>query len=407
MFPLDRSIGVTHETAPLGVTVSQLLLLVGHLDDTPGFDTPRERFRRFLIERVNDSRLVRSFVEQCQRSIGEQHHRALQDGIALLGRFLGFETEFGTYQRLAGAVKFDGQWLSRRRLHVVLEVRTDQTPRPDLDSLARSVSALTLATHLDPDVRRIGLCVVTPLYAGRRLEDVPAADGYQDLRVISSRSLLWLADMVGSGRLKHDDVVRLLTPTPVLDPMVDMLNRLANGEVQIPLSFPIASRSGSDYWVGFVLGDAMASPEQIVESVIAKRQVIGASFVSGLQGGVHSDDYVCFFLPGKGVVGHAQVAMLLEDRGDLIRESNRFSRLMRLKNLMLYDTPVPMDVVTELHLSAGIRDVGAAGTVLAPLTKQEFLKCTLFRDEPAPEAGVPTTISETSRSPESLPQAEP
>jgi len=405
VFPTASGADATRETASLGVTVSQLLLLVGHLDDTPGFDTPRERFRRFLIDRVTDSHLIRSFVEQCQRSIGEQHHRALQDGIALLGRFLGFETEFGTYQRLAGAIKFDGQWLSRRRLHVVLEVRTDQTPRPDLDSLARSLAALTLTTHLDPEARRVGLCVVTPLYAGRRLEEVPAADGHQDLRVISSRSLLWLADMVGNGRLKHDDVVRLLTPASLLDPMVDMLDRLANGEVQIPLTFPLPSRSGSDYWVGFVLGDAMASPEQIVESVIAKRQVLGASFAGGLESGVHTDDWLCFFLPGKGVVGHAQVAMLLEDRGDLIRESNRFSRLLRLKNLVLYDAPVPMDVVTELHLSAGIRNVGAAGTVLAPLTKQEFLKCTLFREEPPDR--VSASVSETSRSTESLPQAEP
>ena len=104
MFPTASGADATRETASLGVTVSQLLLLVGHLDDTPGFDTPRERFRRFLIDRVTDSHLIRSFVEQCQRSIGEQHHRALQDGIALLGRFLGFETEFGTYQRVFNQV---------------------------------------------------------------------------------------------------------------------------------------------------------------------------------------------------------------------------------------------------------------------------------------------------------------
>ena len=192
----------------MGVTVSQLLMLVGHLDDSLGFDTPRERFRRFLIERITDEHLARNFIDQCQRSIGEQYHRALQDGIVLLGRFLGFETEFGTYQRLAGAVKFDGQWRSRRRLHVVLEVRTDQTPRPDLDTLSRSLAALTAATHLEPEARRAGLCVVTPLYAGRRLDDGPTVDGHPDLRVVSSRSLLWLADMVGNGRLKHDDVLR-------------------------------------------------------------------------------------------------------------------------------------------------------------------------------------------------------
>ena len=376
------------EPSLMGVTVSQLLMLVGHLDDSLGFDTPRERFRRFLIERITDVHLARNFIDQCQRSIGEQYHRALQDGLVLLGRFLGFETEFGTYQRLAGAVKFDGQWRSRRRLHIVLEVRTDQTPRPDLDTLSRSLAALTASTHLEPEARRAGLCVVTPLYAGRRLDDAPTVDGHPDLRVVSSRSLLWLADMVCNGRLKHDDVLRLLSYGSAVDPMVELLERLAGGEVQMPLAFSIGPRSGPEYWVGFIVGDAMSTPEQIVESVIAKRQVLGASFIGGLQAGVHTDDWMCFFLPGKGVVGHAQVAMLLEDRADVIRESNRFSRLLRLKNVELYDAPIPMDVVTELHLSAGLRDLGAAGTVLAPLTKQEFQKCTLYRDEADQKAAV-------------------
>jgi hypothetical protein len=372
------------DAAQLGITVGQLLTLVGHLDDTPGFDTPRERFRRFLIERVTDARVARGFVEQCQRSIGEQYHRAVQDGIVLLGRFLGFETEFGAYQRLAGAVKFDGQWRSRRRLHVVLEVRTDQTPRPDLETLSRSLAALTLTTHLEADARRIGLCVVTPLYAGRRLEDAAAAEGQHDLRVVSSRSLLWLADMVEAGRLKHEDIVRLLTPGSSVESLIDLLERLAEGEVQMPLALTGAPRTESEFWVGVIVGDAMSTPEQIVESVIAKRQVLGATFVGGLQGSVRSDNWVCFYVPGKGVVGHAQVAMLLEDRAEVIRESNRFSRLLRLKNIELYDSPVPMDLVTELHLSAGLRELGAAGTALAPLTKQEFLKCTLFREEVDP-----------------------
>ncbi len=386
------------ETTPIGVTVNQLLMLVGHLDDSPGFDAPRERFRRFLTERVTDAQMARAFVEQCQRSIGEQYHRALQDAIVLLGRFLGFETEFGTYQRIAGAVKFDGQWRSRRRLHAVLEVRTDHTPRPDLDALSRSLAALTAGAHPEHQVRSVGLCVVTPLYAGRRLEDVPAAEGHENLRVVSSRSLLWLADMVGSGRLRHEDVLRLLSPGSALDPMVELLERLASGaEAQAPLPFPGEARREPDFWVGSIVGDAMATPEQIVESVIAKRHVLGASFAGGPQAGVRADDWVCFFVPGTGVVGHGQVASVLEDRADLIRESNRFSRLLRLKNLELYDVPVPMDIVTELHVSAGLRDLGAAGPVLAPLTRQEFLKCTSFRDESEHKVGADIGSGTVSR----------
>jgi hypothetical protein len=169
---------------------------------------------------------------------------------------------------------------------------------------------------------------------------------------------------------------------------VELLERLASGtEAQARPSFPGAACSEPDFWVGAIVGAAMATPEQIVESVIAKRYVLGAGFAGGPQAGVRADDWVCFFVPGKGVVGHGQVASVLEDCADLTRESNRFSRLLRLKNVELYDTPVPMDVVTELHLTTGLQDLGAAGPVLAPLTRQEFLKCTSLSDESEHKVG--------------------
>ena len=39
----------------MNVNVSQVLAMVGRLDDSPGFDTPRERFRRFLVQRFRAS----------------------------------------------------------------------------------------------------------------------------------------------------------------------------------------------------------------------------------------------------------------------------------------------------------------------------------------------------------------
>ena len=161
--------------SPVRVTLNELLALVGRLDDAPGFDTPRERFRRFLFERVTDAGVARSLIEQGQHSLGEQHRRALQDAIVMLGRFLGFETTFGTYQRVAGAVRYEGQWRSRHRLEIVIEVRGDQTPRTDVEELSRSLSALLAPSHMETDVRRLGLSVVTSLYGGgARLEDPPS-----------------------------------------------------------------------------------------------------------------------------------------------------------------------------------------------------------------------------------------
>lgn len=127
----------------MSVTIDDLLSLAGRLDDEPGFDSPRERFRRFLLAHVTTPALARMLIEQCQHAPGEQHHRALQDLVVLTGRFLGFDTTFGSYAPLAGAVRYDGQWQSRTRLHIVVEVRRDHLIAPGIESLLRSASALT------------------------------------------------------------------------------------------------------------------------------------------------------------------------------------------------------------------------------------------------------------------------
>ena len=122
----------------MSITLDELLLLVGRLDDAPGFDTPRERFRRFLLERVTDVPTVSALIDDCQRSVGEQRHRALQDLIVIVGRLLRFEVTFGTYEPSADAVKVDGQWRSPGLLDVVLEIRTEQTTSATLDGLGAS-----------------------------------------------------------------------------------------------------------------------------------------------------------------------------------------------------------------------------------------------------------------------------
>lgn len=38
----------------MGITLKQILDLVGKLDDTPGDETPRERFRHFLKTNVKE-----------------------------------------------------------------------------------------------------------------------------------------------------------------------------------------------------------------------------------------------------------------------------------------------------------------------------------------------------------------
>jgi len=71
----------------MNITLSQVLGLVGKLDDSPGKDTPRERFRRFLRENIKDVSSLRDYVEECLRNTGEQYNYALQDLVNISALF--------------------------------------------------------------------------------------------------------------------------------------------------------------------------------------------------------------------------------------------------------------------------------------------------------------------------------
>ena len=73
----------------MSITLSQILALVGKLDESPGDDTPRERIRRFLKENVSEVGQVRDYIEECLRTSGDQYNRALQDLVNYLGNKMG------------------------------------------------------------------------------------------------------------------------------------------------------------------------------------------------------------------------------------------------------------------------------------------------------------------------------
>ena len=63
----------------MSISLKQVLELVGKLDDSPGEDVPRERFRHFLQEQLTEVGQIRDFVQECLMGSGDQYSRALQD----------------------------------------------------------------------------------------------------------------------------------------------------------------------------------------------------------------------------------------------------------------------------------------------------------------------------------------
>ena len=358
----------------MSVTLDDVLALAGRLDDSGGFDAPRERFRRFLTEHATGAQTARSFIEPCQQLVDEQHHRALQDLVAILGRPLGFETSFGSYEPVAGARSYEGCWWSGTGLEVVLEVRTNQTARADFDRLERSMAAHAATARPGPAGRVLGLSVVTPLFHARdRLEQ--SLDRQMDwpIRIVSIRSLLLLADLAGTGRLPHADVVRLFDTVPPLDFVAGLLGTAAP-ETAKDAPAPAAC------WLAGVTGDNAITPERFLEVVVGKRRLFGVRDSPSVQTAARAGDRICFFLAGKGVVGHADVSSI-GPGGAGLRDGHQYSQLLRLERTRLYlDAPVTPDLETTLRLRAARGEAGAEGPPLVRISDREFAALTAERE---------------------------
>jgi hypothetical protein len=364
--------------------IDELLLLVGRLDDGAGFDTPRERFRRFLLERVTGLDALRTLVDDCQRSVGEQRHRALQDLVVLAGRLLKFDITFGAYESRGDGLVVDGQWRSPGTVTVLLEIATEQTRSASLEGLARAVAALPPGADSTP---RIGLCVVARQYAARgRLGHLLAADTLlRDIHVISIRSLLSLAELVVADRMSHQEVVTLIRSGFALDFVVGLLDRRSGSadaaDAEADAAGVHADSHEPAFWVATITGTDTAAPARFLRSVIAHRRVLAVCDSKRPQTGASPGDWVCFFIPGQGIAGHAQLMSIVEDAASVVRHAGRFSRVYRLADVALYDEPIVDRLDTQRPFGIPPADGPVDGACLAPIAKRDFLSVTTYHEE--------------------------
>ena len=355
-------------------TLDQLLTIVGRLDDAPGFDTPRERFRRLLHARMTGLGSARRVADECRAHSGEQSHRALQDAVVLYGRFLGFETAFGRYSHDPGAMPAHGCWYVRRGLHVTLTLCSDQIVELNPDTVAHGV------TEGEVGYPRIGLLVVTPLFAAReRLENTLAAGKHPNLRLISLDGLLHLCSMVVAGQITTAHVVELLYPNVTLDARLDLLEHVAargrEGSGTDVVSPPGGDRFQTPrYWVNAMRPEPLTPTDRVVSSLIATRQILGINPPLGVEDRVRPGDAICVFVAGRGIVAHARIAGILTDGSRMIRDSERFTHVLRLSDVSVYDAPLmPSE---ELASKLDLALTGDAPAITTPVSPREFASIT-------------------------------
>jgi hypothetical protein len=142
------------------ITLSQILSLVGTLDDAPGDNTARERFRAFLKQNVTEVGQIRDCVQECRNTKGQQFYRALQDLVNHLGSALGFSVTFGRYSGVPGQVGSTACGTHPRGWSSLLRQRRTKRTRSKSRRCSTTLNELVSDGLISPDAPRLGLYVV-------------------------------------------------------------------------------------------------------------------------------------------------------------------------------------------------------------------------------------------------------
>lgn len=355
------------------------LTLAGRLTDQPGFDSGRERFRRFLSAWDGEVDDLRSLVDDARRAGDEQAQRALMDLVVLLGRHLGFAVTHGTYDRSAGAVRFDGAWRSAGVIRIVVEVRTARS-RPFIPTdLARTFKALERTVTAAAAEEELGLCVDVPPASGprpgRRRDEAQHETQDDAGRGFPLDALLRMAARVEAQSLSHEEVIDLLR-AGAADPRVETLMAepvRAGGAApsRAPVITLVPREPQPDYWIGTIVPEGGATAAQMIRSVIGGRQLLGVGAIGLMPSQARKGDWVCFYVPGTGILGHARLGVRSDDTAQL-RGASRFAAVFALEDVQFYPRPNALDMTSPSQRLATRTPPEADGPFLSQVSAQEF-----------------------------------
>ena len=358
----------------MNITLTQMLNLVGKLDDSQGQDTASCRFRSALKDNVKEVGPVRDYIEECLRNTGTQYNRALQDLVNFLGYFLEFDVAFGRYQGVQGGIGFDGHWKSPTGFHLVVEVKTTEVYSVKASTLVGYVDELISSGQIpdwdhalgvyvlgrpDPDIRQIENSIVAEKRTGQ-------------LRIISVESLLSLAEMMTQFDIAHTDILGVLRPAgPRIDSLIDLMTRLVaqkgsqDAEECVP---PIPPNKGQQEdtlttvprepettcWLTPVKSTDQETAEDCIERLVGEEHLYAFGEKTPGRKGIKPNDWICFYASGTGVVAHARVTSSpKKEPHPKVRDSERYPWTFSLDGAELYlSKPVVLDATARSQLDA-------------------------------------------------------
>lgn len=145
---------------------------------------------RELLENI-PSHLLSRYAEECLNSAFENSGYALQDIVNQIGARMGFQVEPGLYKGVSNKVGFDGIWSTQDNYQMVVEVKTTDTYRINLDTLAAYRTKLIEQSKIDKRNSSI-LIIVGRDDTGDLEAQIRGSRQAWDIRLISVLALIKL-----------------------------------------------------------------------------------------------------------------------------------------------------------------------------------------------------------------------
>ncbi len=185
------SIYQTNKGALDGKTVAQILAFTGDGKLKDNSKTSND-FREFLSE--IPSQLIKQFADNCLSESFTDSGLALQDIINQIGTRLSYSVTNGLYRGNQNDIGFDGIWKSKDGHSIVLEVKTTDAYRINLDTVAQYRSRLVEEGKIDKEKSSI-LIVVGRQDTGDLEAQIRGSRHAWDIRLLSTDSLLKLLSL--------------------------------------------------------------------------------------------------------------------------------------------------------------------------------------------------------------------
>ncbi len=171
--------------------IHQIISFVGEGKITDGNNTSTEL--REILSQI-PTKLLKRYSEECLTEKFTDSGFVLQDIVNQIGERLGFEIEYGFYRGTSNRIGYDGIWTSENGINLIIEVKTTDAYRINLDTVSQYREELIKTKRINEENSSL-LITVGRQDTGDLEAQIRGSRHAWDIRLISIDYLLRLLEV--------------------------------------------------------------------------------------------------------------------------------------------------------------------------------------------------------------------